>query len=114
VAQENLDVIEEEGLVQRVAELEPVLGRAVEPLRDHPLVTDVRGPVGLLAGVQLSPEVPAVELFHACIERGVIIRVITGNTVQISPPFVIEAEELSEIVRAITGSLDGLALASAA
>src|SRR6476619_2454455 len=38
----NLDVIEKEGLVARVKELEPVLAEALRPLADHPAIADVR------------------------------------------------------------------------
>ena len=109
VAQANLDVIAEEDLVARVAGLESVLARAVAPLADHPLVSEVRAGVGLLAGVQLGPEVSGDTLTRYCIEDGVLLRVITNNTVQISPPFTIEAADLERIAAAIARGLDRLA-----
>jgi adenosylmethionine-8-amino-7-oxononanoate aminotransferase len=106
VAQANLDVIEEEGLVQRVATLAPVLDRAMEPLAKHPLVEEVRSGVGLLAGVQLAPDVDGPAIARACLEAQVIVRIITNNTIQISPPFVIEEGELWRISGAIAAALD--------
>ncbi len=50
----NLDVIEKEGLVARVHELEPVLANALQPLTDHPAVADVRAGIGLLGAVELA------------------------------------------------------------
>jgi adenosylmethionine-8-amino-7-oxononanoate aminotransferase len=109
VAQANLDVIVEEDLVAQVAGLESVLARAVAPLADHPLVAEVRAGVGLLAGVQLAPEVSGDTLTRYCIEDGVLLRVITNNTIQISPPFTVGAADLERIAAAIARGLDRLA-----
>jgi adenosylmethionine-8-amino-7-oxononanoate aminotransferase len=108
VAQANLDVLDEEDLVARVATLTPELERAVAPLADHELVIEVRAGVGLLAGVQLAPEVPGDVLLRHCIDDGVLLRVITNNTVQISPPFVVEAADLERIAETIARALDRL------
>jgi putrescine---pyruvate transaminase len=109
VAQANLDVIEEEDLVARVAALSPELAKAVAPLADHPLVDEVRGGVGLLAGVQLQADVSGDAVTRHCLKDGVLLRVITNNTLQISPPFVVEADDLRRIAAAIAGALDTLA-----
>jgi adenosylmethionine-8-amino-7-oxononanoate aminotransferase len=108
VAQANLDVIEEEDLVARVATLTPQLAAAVAPIADHPHVTEVRAGVGLLAGVQLNPDVPGDAVTRHCLADGVLLRVITNNTLQISPPFVVEADDLRRIAAAIAGALDAL------
>jgi adenosylmethionine-8-amino-7-oxononanoate aminotransferase len=106
VAQANLDVIEEEQLVARVATLAPVLEQAMAPLTKHPHVTEVRTGIGLLAGVQLAPEVDGAAIARACLEAQVVIRIITNNTIQISPPFVIAEDELWRITGAIAAALD--------
>jgi adenosylmethionine-8-amino-7-oxononanoate aminotransferase len=109
VAQANLDVIEEEDLVARVATLTPELAAAVAPLADHPLVTEVRAGVGLLAGVQLNPDVSGDAVTRHCLKDGILLRVITNNTLQISPPFVVDADDLRRIAAAIAAALDMLA-----
>jgi adenosylmethionine-8-amino-7-oxononanoate aminotransferase len=106
VAQANLDVLESEQLVARVATLAPVLEQTMEPLAKHPLVTEVRTGIGLLAGVQLAPEVDGAAIARACLEQQVVVRIITNNTIQISPPFVIEEGELWRITGAIAAALD--------
>jgi adenosylmethionine-8-amino-7-oxononanoate aminotransferase len=106
VGHANLDVLESEGLVDRVKTLAPVLARAMEPLADHPLVTEVRTGIGLLAGVQLAADVDSAAIARACLDERVIIRVITNNTIQVSPPFVIEEEELWQISKAISTALN--------
>ncbi len=108
VAQANLDVLEQEHLIERVAELIPELNRAVAPLADHPLVEEVRTGDALLVGVQLGADVPGEALTRHCIEAGVLFRVITGNTVQISPPFIVDAEDLRRIAAVLREGLDSL------
>ena len=108
VAEANLKVLEEEGLVARAGELEAVLHQAVQSLSGHPLVHEVRSGTGFLAGVQLKPHVSGDAVASACIERGVAMRVITANTLQISPPFVVTDQEVATIADVIAAALDGM------
>jgi adenosylmethionine-8-amino-7-oxononanoate aminotransferase len=110
VAQANLDVLEEERLVERVADLMPQLESAIAPLADHPLVETVRTGPSLLAGVQMRADVPGEKLARSCIEAGVLFRVITNNTVQISPPFIVEPGDLERIASTLQQALDSLNL----
>jgi adenosylmethionine-8-amino-7-oxononanoate aminotransferase len=110
VAQANLDVLVEEQLVARVAGLIPELDRALAPLADHPLVQEVRTGPALVAGVQLRAEVPGDQLARHCITNGVLLRIITDNTVQISPPFVVEADDLQQIGATLHNALDALSV----
>jgi len=107
VASVNLDIIEEERLVSRVSELEPVLERAVKALNGSPHVREVRS-VGLLAGVQLVPEVDGNEVVRALRDHGVLTRLITDNTLHISPPFVVTAAEVETAIASIGECLDTL------
>ena len=108
VAEANLDVLEEEDLVARVAMLTPELHRAVAPLADHPLVAEVRSGIGLLAGVQLNPDVDGDRVARLCLEDGILLRVITANTVQISPPFTVEVDDLERTAASLARALDQL------
>jgi adenosylmethionine-8-amino-7-oxononanoate aminotransferase len=105
VALANLDVIEEEDLVARSARLEGVLDKLVEPLRDCDLVLEVRSGAGFMAGVQLHPEVEADRIIDACLDDGVLIRVIHANTLQICPPFISTDDDVAQIVQAIEHGL---------
>ncbi|MFL6042771.1 MAG: aspartate aminotransferase family protein [Gaiellales bacterium] len=115
----NLDVIERENLVERVAQLEGVLAGAVEPLREQPLVSDVRSGVGLLAAVEIAPDARAADpslidrLVAACRERGVLTRGLAGHSLQISPPFVISEQEISTIAAVFADALSSVELRSA-
>ena len=106
----NLDILERERLVERVATLEPVLSRLLAPLRDLPDVADVRS-VGLAGAVELDAallaEHPAAgaAVVLAARKRGVLTRLLRGVALQISPPFVVTEDELETVVGAIAASL---------
>jgi putrescine---pyruvate transaminase len=115
VALANLDLIEREQLVERVAALEAVLARTVAPLAGHPAVSAVRSGTGLLAAVEIAEDYrtadPSVgqRLVKAVRERGVITRLLRGIALQISPPFVITEAELGQIADAFAGAFDEVA-----
>jgi len=109
-AMANLDIIEREGLVDRVRELEPVLAAALEPLRELPGVGDVRH-VGLLGSVEFSAEARATrptiadEANIAARRHGVISRALRGVALQLSPPFVSTPDELQAMVDGIAAGI---------
>jgi adenosylmethionine-8-amino-7-oxononanoate aminotransferase len=103
VANANLDILEREGLVARAGELEKVLDKALNRVRGHELVDEVRN-AGFLGGVQLSASIDGEAVVDYALDHGVILRLLRGNTVQISPPFIVDEEEIDTIVNTI---LDG-------
>jgi adenosylmethionine-8-amino-7-oxononanoate aminotransferase len=102
----NLDVIECEGLVPRVRELEPVLADALRPLAEHPAVADVRTGVGLLGAVELADPSKLQSVIDGAYGRGVLVRGIRGVALQVSPPFVITEDEIATTVRVFGEALD--------
>jgi putrescine---pyruvate transaminase len=115
VALANLDLVERENLIGRVAELEPVLAATMAPLADHELVSEVRSGTGLLAAVEISESARAADpaigqrLVLAAREHGVITRLLRGVALQVSPPFVITETELGQIAGAFAAALDDVA-----
>jgi len=113
VALRNLEIIEREGLRERVRALEPVLARAVAGLEAEPLVEATRS-VGLLAAVELSAQARAavpglVDRLVADLEDdGVLVRGLVGHSLQISPPFVISEAEIELLTERIAGALQRL------
>jgi adenosylmethionine-8-amino-7-oxononanoate aminotransferase len=105
-AMANLDVLEAEDLVLRVAELEPVLVAALAPLADHPLVLEVRAGVGLLGAVQLHDGALAAEVAERMCEHGVLGRQLNDGALHISPPFVITEQEIATVAETIAEALD--------
>ncbi|MFI6676756.1 aspartate aminotransferase family protein [Kribbella sp. NPDC050470] len=106
VAHANLDILEQEQLLQRSAELESVLHKAIQPLADHPFVAEVRSGTGFLAGVQLNADVPGEAVVDACLDSGLLTRLIHNNTLHICPPFVVTDDEVSFIAKTIRVALD--------
>jgi putrescine---pyruvate transaminase len=109
VALANLDVIEREGLVQRVRELEPKLEAALRQLESHPAVAEVRSGVGLLGAVELADPSKLQAVIDAAYERGVLVRGIRGVALQLSPPFVITEEEIADTAQVFGEALDAAA-----
>jgi adenosylmethionine-8-amino-7-oxononanoate aminotransferase len=114
IALANLDLIERERLVERVAELEPVLERSLAPLADHPRVAEVRAGTGLLAGVEIAEEARAADpglaarLVADIRGRGVITRLLGGTALQVSPPFVITEAEITQIAEVFAAAFDAI------
>jgi adenosylmethionine-8-amino-7-oxononanoate aminotransferase len=110
----NLGIIERENLIPRGQELEGDLWDALAPLRDHPLVGDVRGGTGLMAAVQLAADVldadhgAGTKLYKAVRSHGVLTRA-HGLGIAISPPLIATVEQIREIGDAVRAGLDDLA-----
>jgi putrescine aminotransferase len=115
VALANLDLIEREQLIPRVAALEPVLARAMAPLAGHELVGAVRSGTGLLAAVEIAEDARAADpaigqkLVLAIRARGMLTRLLRGVALQVSPPFVITESEIDRIAEALGGAFDEVA-----
>jgi adenosylmethionine-8-amino-7-oxononanoate aminotransferase len=112
----NLDILEREGLLERVARLEPVLAAAMRPLAELPLVSDVRSGVGLLAAVEIDGAARASDpglldrIVAACRDRGVLTRGLAGHSLQVSPPFVIGEDEIARIAAVFAETLSGVSV----
>lgn len=113
----NLKILIEEGLVERVRdEIGPYLARGWKGLEDHPLVGEARI-VGLVGGLELTPDKVVRARFPKAGEVGVICRDIayrnglilraTGDCMLISPPFVLSEEEADLLVARTRVALDG-------
>ncbi|MBN9624142.1 MAG: aspartate aminotransferase family protein, partial [Actinobacteria bacterium] len=105
----NLDILEREELVARVAELEPLLEAALRPLESPPLVNEVRTGVGLLGAVE--PVEPGLgdRIAAECVERGLLMRTITNGALQVSPPFVVSDGDVEFIGVTLAEALDAVA-----
>jgi putrescine aminotransferase len=114
----NLDVLEREGLLERVSRLESVLDAAMRPLAELPLVHEVRSGVGLLAAVEISPEARAADpglvekVVRGCRERGVLTRGLAGHSLQVSPSFVIEEGEIARVAEVFAETLSSVSVGS--
>jgi beta-alanine--pyruvate transaminase len=97
----TLDTYRDEGLFERAASLAPAFEDAVHSLRDARHVIDIRN-IGLVAGIELEPRPGqpgerGQEVYHACFDRGLLVRV-TGDIVALSPAFIVEPGQIDEMV----------------
>ncbi len=95
-----LEVYLGEGLFGRARELAPLWEDGVHGLRERPHVIDLRN-YGLIAGIELEPRPgqPGARAFEAhveCFKRGLLVR-FTGETIALSPPLIIEPEQIDRI-----------------
>ncbi len=106
-----LDVYQDEKLFDRARELAPQFEQALHSLRGRPHVIDIRN-IGLMGAVELAPREPgstarAYDAFIDCFENGVLLRQ-TGNCLAMSPPLIIETEQIDELVATLGQALDRL------
>ena len=117
VALENIRILEEEGIVERVgSDTGPYMQEQLRnALGDHPLVGEVRG-VGLLAAVELVEDRETRRLFpenrkvgelcwERCLAHGLIPRAIR-DVMALSPPLVATRADVDEIVRRLAAAID--------
>ncbi len=104
----NLQILEDERLIERAAERGAYLQRKLQELRELEIVGDVRG-LGLVAGVELVSDKTTKKSFDVsegvarrvwleALERGVIVRPLSGDVLAMSPPFVISEQQIDRIV----------------
>lgn len=105
VALANLDIIERERLIDRVKELGPYMLERLKPLENLPVVAEVRG-VGLMFGIEIS-SADASPVARGARDAGVIVRA-TGQKIVLSPPFVIERDQLDRIAEVLRRELERL------
>jgi beta-alanine--pyruvate transaminase len=104
----TLDTYAEDGLFERVAGLQAHFAQAVHSLRGEPNVIDIRN-LGLVGGIELAP-LPgqpakrAFDIFLDLFAQGLLIRT-TGDTLALSPPLIISAEQITQTVEMIRAAL---------
>ncbi|MDQ3865726.1 MAG: aspartate aminotransferase family protein [Actinomycetota bacterium] len=102
VALENLAIIEREGLRERASTLGERLLAGLKELESLPAVGEARG-FGLLGGLELRVD-DALALADRVRDAGVIVRA-SGQKLVMSPPIVIEDDELDRIVSVLHAEL---------
>ncbi|MDR3672487.1 MAG: ornithine--oxo-acid transaminase [Holophaga sp.] len=106
VASAALDVLVDEKLVDRSAELGAYL---LEQLRamDSGLVQEIRG-LGLWAGIQLRPEAgSARSICEALLQEGLLCQESHGHTIRLSPPLIVTREQLDWALAKLKVVLEG-------
>ncbi len=96
----TLDVYRDEDLFARAGTMAAPFEEALHGLRDARHVIDIRN-LGLVGGVELAPRPGepgerGQEVFRACFDKGLLVRV-TGDIIALSPALVVEAGQIEEI-----------------
>jgi putrescine aminotransferase len=116
VALKNLEIIDREGLVERVAQdVGPYLASALARLNAHPLMGETRS-LGLIAAIEIVARKGTNERFcgkegtagpvvrDACIRNGLMVRAIRDSIVM-CPPLIITRAEIDRMVDILERSL---------
>ena len=115
VALRNIEIIEQEGLVERARELGPYFAEALASLRDHPIVGETRS-LGLIGALELTNNKAKRTRFANCgrvgtmcrdhsFRNGLIMRAC-WDTMVLAPPFIITKTEIDELVKRARAALD--------
>ena len=117
VALENLRILEEEKIVQRVHDnTGPYLTEAWARLADHPLVGEAVNR-GLMASIALTPDKARRAPFAApvgtagliarerCFANNLVMRHV-GDRMIISPPLIISRDDIDEVIARAARALD--------
>jgi len=107
----TLEVIEEEGLLERATTLGRQIQERLRALAGRdPRIRDVRG-IGLLLGVELEPEQvdgasPLAEsVMYECLARGLSFKITMGRLLTLAPALTIGDDELERALEILEESL---------
>ncbi|WP_425079140.1 (R)-1-hydroxy-2-aminoethylphosphonate ammonia-lyase [Ruegeria denitrificans] len=109
----TIQIIEDEGLVRRSAELgEHAIGRLMDELQNVPIVGDIRGR-GLMFGIEIvddradkTPGIASAErIYYACLEAGLSYKISQGCVLTLSPPLTISRLELDRAIDIVIAAI---------
>ncbi|MDC3024165.1 aspartate aminotransferase family protein [Alphaproteobacteria bacterium] len=104
----TLEVYEEERLFERSKKLEKYFGNKAHSLSKLNMVKDVRN-IGLVAGIELearekNSSTLGRDVFEECFRNGVMVR-FTGNTIALSPPLIVEKNQIDKVFDVLSHSI---------
>ncbi len=109
VALETLRIYQADDVLGHVRRMAPILQAGLQQFAGHPLVGHVRG-LGLIGAIELAqdparrkPFEPARGVGAYLVRRaqahGLIVRVLMGDVIAFSPPLIINAEEIGQMMK---------------
>jgi beta-alanine--pyruvate transaminase len=103
-----LDVLQKEGMIERVRALAPHFEQSAHALKGARHITDIRN-FGLAAAFTLEPRAGdplrrPFEAAMACWRKGIYVR-FGGDTLQFAPPFISEKSEIDRLFAVVAESL---------
>jgi adenosylmethionine-8-amino-7-oxononanoate aminotransferase len=114
VALKNLEILESEKLVDHAAQMGERLLQALHRLQTRvECIGNVRG-LGLMCAIEFvadratkEPAGIAAQVQQACLDRGLITRVV-GDSLLFAPPLVIRADEIDTMVQIADAAIDAV------
>lgn len=108
----TLEIYEQEGLLTRAKDLASKWENALHSLRGLPHVVDIRN-LGLVGAIEVAPRdgapgTRAYDVFVDCFRSGLLVRV-TGDIIALSPPLIIEEDQIDIIVSRLGDALSRVA-----
>jgi 4-aminobutyrate aminotransferase len=100
------EVMAKENILEKVLDDERFMCEQLSELQTkHKIIGDIRG-LGLLWGIELVKDRTTKEraireadqVLYKCLQRGLSFKVSQGNVLQLSPPLIIEREQLAEAI----------------
>jgi beta-alanine--pyruvate transaminase len=112
-ASATLGIYADEGLLTRAQQLRGHWAECLHSLRGEPHVVDIRNN-GLVGAVEMAPRADgptrrAMDVFLHCFEHGHLLVRTTGDTVALSPPLIIEPDQIEQIVAGLRAALRAVA-----
>ncbi|MDR3421173.1 MAG: aminotransferase [Xanthobacteraceae bacterium] len=116
VALKAIEIYARDRIIEKAAKRGPLFQARLKGLGDHPLVGEARG-LGLIGGLELVADKSSKRAFapqHGVAARavrfaeqeGLIVRVVGGDVLTISPPLVIGGAQIDELFNRLTRALD--------
>jgi len=107
----TLKAYKEENSFKRVEELSPYWEEQLHSLNDLKHIIDIRN-IGLVGAIQFKTSQDGVgvygdKVFNECYKKGVLIRA-TGDTIALSPAYIITKEEIQTIVSVLRDVIENL------
>jgi acetylornithine/N-succinyldiaminopimelate aminotransferase len=110
LALEVLDIIEQEGLISRVAEMGEYLIRGLKDLAvRHVSMGEIRG-MGLMVGVQIGST--AKEVVNRRLKRGIIANAAHETVLRLLPPFIVSKQDIDAFLDSLDEVLSEIESAS--
>jgi beta-alanine--pyruvate transaminase len=105
----SIEVYQEQQLFQRAQQSSPYFEQAAHSLRNSPHVKDIRN-LGLVCGIELesnpkSSTTRAFDVFLDCFWKHDVLIRTTGNIIALSPPLIINEEQINQLFTSIDKSL---------
>lgn len=104
VALEVLDIIEQDGILEHTLNISRLLAQTLQSkLSTQSLVKEVRHH-GLMLGIELTQ--PCKEIVMLAFKQKLLLNVTAGNVIRLLPPLIINEQEVEQIAKRVSASID--------